>query len=211
MTILVPVHRALSTKLAGRSFNAVSRLGYNSWLARVNHNSDNYESKSTSPQASLARFYSISTRSYATSVARKPVGRPKAHTGRTPAKRTTKAATTKKPGPKTPAGKARVGAKPKGKATKAKATTAKAKPKPKPKTPVKKAPTQRALATERIAKERALKKAALLDSPKLLPQSAWQVVFGESLKGSHGLGEPHQLAKEAGQKYKNMIPEDKEV
>lgn len=205
MTILVPVHRALSTKLAGRSFNVVSRLGYNSWLARVNHNSDNYESNST-PQAPLGRIYSISTRTYATAAARKPASRPKAHTGRTAAKRTTKAATTKKPGPKTPAGKARVGAKPKAKTTKAKA-----KLKPKPKTPVKKTPTKRALDKERVAKEKALKEAALLDSPKQLPASAWQVFFGESLKGSHGPSETPQMAKDAGQKYKNITPEEKEV
>jgi len=210
MTILVPVHRALSTKLAGRSFKVVSRLGYHPWSARVNQSSDHHEPKSTSSQARVGRICFISTRTYATTAAGKPASRPKAHTGRTPAKRTSKAATTDKPGPKTPEGKAKVGAKPKAKTTKAKAKP-KPKPTPKPKKPVKKAPSQSALNKERVTKEKALKEAALLDSPKLLPAATWPVFFAESMGVPHDKRDTTRMAQDASQKFKDLRPEEKEV
>lgn len=207
MAILIPVHRALSTKLAGRSFKVVSRLGYHPWSARVNQSPDHHEPKSTSSQARVGRICFISTRTYATTAAGKPASRPKAHTGRTPAKRASKAATTDKPGPKTPEGKAKVGAKPKAKTTKAKA-----KPKrERPMKPVKKALSKSALNKERVTKEKALKAAALLDSPKLLPATAWQVVFAESKRVPHDQHDVKRIAQDAGQKYKDLRPEEKEV
>lgn len=204
MTIAVPVHRALTTKLAGRSFNVVTRLGYNPWLARVPHNTDTHEPTPTSSRSQSSRIYAITPRSYATSTARKPAGRPKAHTGRTPAKRTTKAATAKKPGPKTAAGKAKVGAKPKAK-------KAKAKPKKAVKKTVKKAPTKSALNKERVAKEKSLKEAALLNPPKALPANAWAVYFTEAQKGKHSFDRSGQITKEAAQNFKDITPEQKEV
>lgn len=201
MTITVPLQRALSTKLAGRSFNVVTRLGYNPWLARVNHNaSDNNETKPSLSCQNRSRICFIATRTYATRAAAKPASRPKAHTGRAPARRTTKAAA-KKPGPKTAAGKANVGRKPKAK---------KIAPKTKP---TKKAPSLRSLDRDRVAKEKHLKEIALLDSPKRLPQNPWQILFAEYQRagGSHSIAESVKITKEAAQKFRNLTLEEKEV
>ena len=208
MTIAIPMHRALSTKLAGRSFNVVTRLGYNPWLARVNHDSpSNNESKPSQPSSRSSRICFVATRSYATSATAKPVSRPKAHTGRTPAKRTRTAAP-KKPGPKTAAGKKAVGRKPK---PKPKAKKAPAKPKPKPRKPaVKKVPSKTALNQARIAKEKAVKEKALLDTPKKLSETPWTIIFAEAQTGSKA-GEQTGNAKIAGEKLKNLTPEEKEV
>ena len=228
MTISIPVHRALSTKLAGRSFNVVSRLGYNPWLARVNNGSDSNDSKSIPTWAPSNRVYGIRTRTYATEAVKKPASRPKAYTGRTPAKKTTKAATAKKPGPKTAEGKAKVGAKPKAKTEKAtpgpkaKSTPkskpgpkAKPGPKPKPKNAVKKivkkAPSKATVTKERIAKEKELNEAALLNSPKKLPAGPWAIFFQEQTQGSRTVAETAQLTKATGEKYRNLTPEEKEA
>ena len=132
------------------------------------------------------------------------MGRPKAHTGRTPARKSTRAAAAKKPGPKTAAGKSKVGRKPK---AKKKATAKK---------PVKKAVkrplSKEALNRQRIAAERELKSKALLDSPKDLPASAWQVVLAEISKASTGQsGRIGLKSKEASAKYKSLTPEEIEV
>lgn len=214
MTIVLPLHRALSTKFAGRSFNVVTRLGYNPWLARVDHPSEHNDGRSSLSRSQLSRIYSIPARTYATTAAsttttaaRKPAGRPKAHTGRTPAKRTTKAAAApKKPGPKTAAGKARLGAKPKAKKAKA---TPKPKPKTQPKRAVKKAPSKSALNKERIAKDRALKETALLNPPKQLPAQPWQIYQIETQKKTNV--SVVEAAKAASASWKNLTPEEKEV
>lgn len=215
MTIAIPVHRALSTKLAPRGFNVVTRWGYNPWLARVNSTS-NPDHDTTTSRSSLQSksIYFVATRSYATGAAAKPASRPKAHTGRTPAaKRSTKSSTSSKPGPKTAAGKKAVGRKPKATTAKTvKRTRTATKTATKPRKPaVKKPPTAIALRKQRVAKDKELKQKALLDSPKKLPQNSWAVVFSEAQTGSHSLEQSSQVAKDAAQKFRNLTPEQKEV
>lgn len=213
MTLAIPFHRAISTKLAPRGFNVVTRWGYNPWLARVNSTA-NTENDIDTPRSYLqskSRYF-IATRSYATKAAAKPASRPKAHTGRTPAKRSTKTSTSSKPGPKTAAGKKAVGRKPK--TTTRKTTKAATKTAPKPrKSAVKKPPSAAALLRERRARDKELKEKALLNSatPKTLPSSAWTVIFSEAQTGSHSFGDASNIAKEAAQKFRNLTPEEKEV
>lgn len=205
MTITIPVHRALSTKLAPRSFNVVTRWGYNPWLARVNSTSkDDNDAHSSHLLLRAQSRQSIGTRFYATGTAAKPASRPKAHTGRTPAKRTTKASTSSKPGPKTAAGKRAVGRKLKGK------TTAKAKKVVK-KPAVKRAPSKTALLAQRRAKNKELKEKALLNSPKELPSTPWRVLFAELQQAGRGTAPASSIAKDAGEKHRNLTPEEKEV
>lgn len=202
MTVAIPLHRALSTKLAGRSFQVVTRVGYNPWLARVDQQHDTiFRPKSTQSSSFSGRIYSLTSRDYATAAASRPAGRPKAHTGRTPAKRTTKTTTPKKPGPKTPAGKKKVGRKPD------------AKTPAKPKKVAKKAPSKTALLEQRRAHERELKTKALLDTPKSLPATPWQIIFAEThQKGKvSSLAESQNVTKEAAQKFRDLTPEEKEA
>lgn len=210
MTIIIPAHRALTSKLAGRSFKVVTRYGYNPWLARVNQTEESKTSQRWSPSYSSGM---ISTRNYATTTAKAPAGRPKAHTGRTPARKTA----TSKPGPKTAEGKSKVGRKPK--------AQSKAKPKPKPKKKVvakkparkpKKPSTPQAVARAEKLKAnkeiRELKGKALLDSPKALPHSAWHVIFTEFQNAAKGSGTPvTATTKEAVAKLKSLTPEEQEV
>lgn len=211
MTITLPAHRALTSKLAGRSYQVVTRYGYNPWLARVNHTSTSSDDiRSASPVASSCRIGFLTTRTYATSTTKAPVGRPKAHTGRAPARKTTKTtAAAKKPGPKTAAGKSKVGRKPKAKtATK---TKAKAK-KPVKKPTVKKPLSKTALNKKRLTEERELKQKALLDTPKNLPSHAWGVYFKEIQEASKGENKAvSEVTREAATKYKSFTPEEKEV
>ncbi|KAK5091063.1 hypothetical protein LTR05_001243 [Lithohypha guttulata] len=215
MTILVPMQRALSTKFVGRSFSVVTRAGNNPWLARVNHNYDNHSHDKTARSHYLSAHSNfLDTRSYATKTGSKPASRPKAHTGRTPARRTTKASTSSKPGPKTTAGKSNVG-RPKGsKTTKTKTgKKASAKPKAPPKKPaVKKAPSKTTLTRERVAKEKQLKATALLDTPKNLPATPWTIIFGETHKNKSNAStaDRRNLSNEAAQKYRNLTAEEKE-
>lgn len=215
MTITIPVHRALSTKLAPRSFNVVTRWGYNPWLARVNSTSNNENDANTSRLCLQSKSrHTIGTRYYATDAAAKPVSRPKAHTGRTPAKRSTKASTSSKPGPKTAAGKKAVGRKPKAKTTKAaaKPKTKKAVKKPVKKPAAKKVPSKTALLAKRRAKNKELKEKALLNAPKQLPQTAWGVQFGEAQSAARGSGQNiGMVTRNAAEQHRGLTPEQKEV
>lgn len=206
MTIAIPIHRAFSTKLAPRGFNVVTRWGYNPWLARVNSttNNDNGVDSTRLCLRSQSRS-TVATRFYATGSTAKPASRPKAHTGRTPAKRSTKASTSSKPGPKTPAGKKAVGRKPKTK--KPKAAT---KPKPKKQT-TKKPPSATSLLAKRRVQDKELKQKALLDSPKKLPATAWAVIFSEAQTKGQPFSQASNVTKEAAQKLRNLTPEEKEV
>lgn len=138
----------------------------------------------------------MTARSYATASGTRAAGRPKAHTGRTTAKKTT----TKRAAKTTPRKKATKTSKKKpGTKTKPKATARKVK-KPLSKTALKRAES---------TKLKDLKAAALLNEPKALPASAWSVLFVESaVKGSPINGAP---AKAAAQKFRNLTPEEKEV
>jgi len=137
------------------------------------------------------------------------VGRPKAHTGRTPARRTTKTTTPKKPGPKTAEGKKNVGRKPKADASpKPKKTAKKAVKKAE-----KKAPSKTAVAEKRRTRERELKAQALLDTPKALPSTPWHILFTETNQNqpAASLVECQNRTKEAAQKLKDFTPEQKEA
>lgn len=158
-------------------------------------------------------FYSLAgTRSSAHTFATKPAGqpasRPKAHTGRTPAKRkpATKAATSTS---KAAAGTKKKAAKPKKKpAKKAVKSKAKAKAKPKPKvlTDEQKKAKADKQKREHIKK---LKKIALTP-PNPGRGNAWMVFSGEKAKSS-SLAETGAQMKEKSRAWKQITPEQREV
>lgn len=204
MTVTLPIHRALSIKLASRSFNAVPRWGYDPWVARVSLAfREDKDIKKAYPCSRARSIFPSTTRSYATKAASKPASRPKAHTGRTSATRSAKASTSKKSGPKTEAGKKKAG-------VKSKPSKAKVKASPKKKA-VKKAPSITALRKEQRLKNKELKEKALLNPPKGLPATPWAIIFGEYQKGSTSFDRTGQKAQEAAQKLKNLTLEEKEV
>jgi hypothetical protein len=127
----------------------------------------------------------------------RPGGRPKAHTGRTTAKRTTKSTPTKK-----------AAAKPKP-APKSK-KKAKAKPKPKPKKKELSATAKKRME----AKERSeLRKTALLTgAPKALPNNAWTLYFvAHGPKKGQPVDRSGSAVKAAAQAYKNISADEREV
>ena len=154
-------------------------------------------------------------RSYAT----RPASRPKAHTGRTTSSpRVKKPKATEKAGeiqttakvtkPKAPT-KTKTASKTKA-ATKVKAKPkAKSRTKPKAKVRAKKPVTEEQKAAAALKKQsahvRELKKLAL-SPPKLKPNSAWLVLTSEMAKERKRIA-----AKEAAEKYKSLVPEEKEV
>lgn len=203
MAVLPSCGRALSKSLIPRSGHLLTRLTTAYPTIRVS-STNGRDSSSDPSQTSLPRSFvtRLPIRTYATATGR-PVGRPKAHTGRTAAKRTT--TTTKSAGTKTAAPK-KAAAKSKPKKT----VKAKAKPKAKLK--------KRALTEAGVARKEAIervelrKKALLTGHPKRLPDTAWKVIFVEnapkkgsnfSLEGSH--------AKAASQVFQNLSLEEREV
>lgn len=150
----------------------------------------------------------IIARTYAGASAGRPASRPKAHTGRTTtaarrAPTTSKTSAAKKPPPK------KTTPKPKPKAK------SKAKPriKPKPK-PAKKAKAKpRKALTEKQKSARAVKnlKATALATPHGVPSTAWSVFYVEHLKQQGGTNRLGPVMKEAGAKWKQIMPEQLEV
>ena len=153
---------------------------------------------------------STSSRTYAT----RPVSRPKAHTGRTtstrktPTTSVTKAAKVPQPKKTTPKSIPKTNSKAKPRAKLKTKKKAKAKPKAKPK---------RKVLTEKQKGEKAAKarrdkiaelKKTALTVPATAPQTAWMVLFGETLK--KGSLAP-ATAKEASVRFKQLSPEQLEV
>lgn len=192
MTVIIPPVRNLSQSLLSRSHLLARASLSSSPLLRV---TCKYTAGNACPNTSqsflLDSALPLRPRSYATTSSTRPIGRPKAHTGRTAAKRTT-------PGASSGTSKSR--SKKAGRKAKAK------KPKPKPKKrPVSKTAQKKAEAQ----KSRDLREKALLKPPKKLPETAWTVLFSENaVKGSPVSGD---AAKSAAQKYRNLSPEELEV
>lgn len=160
----------------------------------------------------------ISCRNYAD----RPISRPKAHTGRTTNSPRRKA-TVKSTGA---AGPKVIKAKPKAKAVPKAKTKAKENPKAKSKAKSKAKPkkisksnivgrprlTEKQLEARKATNTRQriteLKAKALLTRPKLLPASAFAVIFAEECKGNSSV---QQGARNASIRYKAITPEQLEV
>jgi hypothetical protein len=204
MTVALPVTRSLATQLLARSVRSLTRPASSHTLPRVNGSSDtNNESYIFPLEFSRARRAYRHGRTYATAAA-KPVGRPKAHTGRAPARTTTTRATNS--------------------STTTKKSTAKKSPgRPKKKAakkPAKKAArrkrsataTKKAVATRARAKATDLRTAALLDTPKGLPSTVFQLLVTEETKKNKGqAGGIGAGAKTASARYKSLTLEEREV
>ena len=203
MTVLLACGRAVPKQLLPRP-QLLTRLATTNPSLRVS-SADGRDSISNQPCSVTSRFV-LPIRSYAT--AGKPVGRPKAHTGRAPAKRTTTKKTTATTTPKKAAPKRAAAAKPKAKPKRA--AKAKAKPKAKPR---KRVLTARGQARKESAGRNALKNKALLHAaPKQLPASAWQVCFAEHApKKGESVTIDGSSAKRASRAFKTMSPEEHEV
>ena len=196
MTIYIAPARALSQNLLFRSHHLLLRASLStSPILRVSqHYSTKPESSALSLTFPLDSALPLQSRSYATTTPSKPVGRPKAHTGRTPAKRT---ATKRKP----TARSASTTKTPRRGITNAKKPAAK----PRKKKVVSKT-AQKKLENK---KAKDLKEQALLNAPKRLPSTAWTVIFTENaVKGAPISG---NSAKSAAQKYRNLSLEELEV
>lgn len=203
MTVLLACARTVSKQPLPRS-QLLTRLATTNPSLRVS-SADGRDRIPNQPRGVTSRC-ALPIRTYAT--AGKPVGRPKAHTGRTPAKRTTIKKTTATTTPKKAAPKRAAVAKPKAKPKGA--AKAKAKPKARPK---KRVLTAQGQARKESAERTALKKKALLHAaPKQLPASAWAVCFVEHAPKK---GEPVTIdggsAKRASQAFKNLSAEEHEV
>ena len=176
---------------------------------------------SSRPISSQQTSSSLSYRHYATTTT-KAVARPKAHTGRTTS--TAKRPAAKKLAAKKPATSTvkktttttvkNTPAKPKAKSS----TKKKAKPKKraKAKKPVKRNVKRKPkkVLTEKEAKNKTIRelKAKALKLPKQLPASAWLAFWLDYLKENEKGGEGVAVtSKEAGLKFKNIIPEEREV
>ena len=201
MTVALHMSRSLAAQLLARSARSLTRPVPTNPLLRVNRNCspDNDQSSYASKHASIAALLR-QARKYATA-AGKPASRPKQHTGRTPAKRTTSSTKKAAPAKKAPTKKAPAKKKPtrKPKKTVVKKVTPK----------VKKAPSKTAL-LKKARQERAdLKALALLEEPKQLPSSPFQLILVEETK--KGGGDVRVSATTASNKYKNLAPEEREV
>ena len=209
MTVLIPVSRSWTVKVLPRSSHILTRLISSQSNTRVTSSQNDQKSSTTTQcilRAPSTRFQQI--RSFADGKPGRPAGtgRPKAHTGREPAKRAaTKKIAAKKIAVKTkPKTKAKAKAKPKPK------KKAAAKPKAKPRT--KKAPSERQLRTKASKERTALKAKALLHPPKRLPENAWAVFFVEKgPKKGEAVDKTGTRAKAASQEYRNMSAEEREV
>ena len=187
MTAALPFSRSLPKHVLARSTRTFTRPSHSSSLLRVtctcDANRDRPEHRTDS--LGLASIYRRA-RTYATASA-KPASRPKAHTGRTAAKRRTAA---KEAAP------AKSTKKPKKKAVK--------KPIPRVKKPLSKS----ALLKKERQATRELREAALLNNPKQLPQTAFTLIFTEETKKS---GDARTKATSASEKYRSLSPEEREV
>lgn len=142
------------------------------------------------PQIDYTKSQSAYTqRSYATRTPSKP----KAHTGRTTAKKRTTTTT-----------KAKSAAKPKKKPAK---KTAKPKPKK-----VKKAPSATALKRKATQDRRELREKGLVGKePKGLPDNAWIVYLTDRVKGSNASTSVGDAARTAATQFKSLSPAEREV
>ena len=201
MTVILPYSRVLSRQLPIRS-GLLTRLISTDSSARVSHHQHG------SKPPTLSSLGRRTSRSYATATVTvtvpKTAAKPKAHTGRTTARKTT-ATKTKAPAKKAPAKKTK--AKPKKKVVK----KAKAKPKPKPKPAPKRKPlSASAVKKAAIVKQAALKEKALLrQEPKLLPANAWTVFNSQQTKGTKSLASV--ATKQNGAAFRALSPAEREV
>ena len=155
----------------------------------------------------------VSARSFATGTEGRPASRPKAHTGRTPAKRQSTAkpagSTTKKaPTSTKKASKPKKKPAKKSKKPKKKAVKTKAKPKRKPRvlTDKQKQAKETKAKRERI---RLLKEKAL-SPPSPGCKTAWLVFHSEHSKGQKG-SNATGISKEVAAEFKQITPEQREV
>ena len=206
MTLFALPVRALSQNLVSRSHHLLTRASLTSNpLLRVSQkHSTRQLSQDSRHDFVLDSALPQQSRNYATTAPAKPVGRPKAHIGRAPAKRapraktaaTSKTATAKKT---TTATKKTAGRR------KTKRKTVAKKAAPRKKKPL----SATALKRQQVQASRDLKEKALLDAPKQLPATAWALIFTESaVKGApiDGTG-----ARSAAQKYRNIDAAEHEV
>lgn len=178
-----PVPRTLASRLLARTSRSFTRPSPVNPLLRVacDPSANKAGNNHRGDWSDLALFYKHA-RTYATAT-KKPVGRPKAHTGRA-------AASTKKTTPKKKATK-----KPKKK---------KVVKKPK----AKKAPSKTALVKQARKAASDLRAAALLEEPKQLPSTAFSVILVEEAKKTKAFT---GTASAASARYKNLSSEEREV
>ena len=202
MTVLIPCSRTASRQLISSTSRLLTRQAIPSVTLRVRSIHTTVFIRPNRSTHTVPRALSIrSTRSYATEGAAKPRGRPKAHTGREPAKR--KPVAKKQPTAADAPAKKNAG-RPK------KATKAKSKPKPKPK-PKKTTLSVTAQKKQASQAQKALREKALLHPPKKLPETAWTVLFVENAPKKGSGGNVASSAKGASEQYKNLSPEEHEV
>ncbi|EXJ85243.1 hypothetical protein A1O3_05918 [Capronia epimyces CBS 606.96] len=188
MTTAFPYSRTLSKQLVARSAWSLTRPSVTSSLLRVTCNCTPNGERSARRHAHLnlgSTFKYAVCRTYATS-AEKPASRPKAHTGRAPAKGT---ATKKAKTPK--------------KSTKKAKKKAASKPKPKGRKPLSKT----AILQRQRQESADLRAKALLQEPKQLPQTAFILVFVEEAKKG---GDAKANAVSASARYRSLSPEERE-
>ncbi|KAJ9498009.1 hypothetical protein H2202_006612 [Exophiala xenobiotica] len=182
--------RPLVSRLLARSTRTFTRRSAVKPIPRVSFHCSGTKEQSNNGSAWLDLAASSKhARTYATESS-KPASRPKAHTGRTPAKRTATTKTTTPTKKKT--------AKPKKK---------KVAKKPKPKTRAKKAPTKASIARDARKSRSDLRAKALLDEPKQLPRTAYMLILVEESQKAGGIktGSPS-----ASQRYRSLSPEERE-
>ncbi|KAL2400055.1 hypothetical protein ABEF93_004886 [Exophiala dermatitidis] len=187
MTASLPYSRTLSKQLIARTARSFTRPSATP-LLRVTCDCTPNSARSTRARGFLGHLSAVkSARSYATSTD-KPASRPKAHTGRAPAKRspTPKEA---KPAKKT--------------TTKRKKKSSAAKPKPKGR----KRLSKTAVLQKQRQEQKDLRATALLDQPKQLPQTAYTLVVVEEAKKG---GDVKSNAASASARYRSLSPEERE-
>merc|ERR1712000_38292 len=176
--------RPLASRLLARSTRTFTRPSAVKPIARVScHCSGNKEQTNNGGTWLDLAAFSKHARTYATA-SPKPASRPKAHTGRTPAKRTATSKTTTST-----------------KKTTAKPSKKKAAKKPKPKTRAKKAPSKTAIAQKARKAQLDLRAKALLDEPKQLPSTAYMLVLVEESKNG---GPIKSRSASASHRYKSQ-------
>lgn len=186
MVVLISYGRTLPKQLAIGS-DILTRLVSTARVVRPQTQSSPSKQISNGSRTSYLAFRPA--RSYATSSA-KPASKPKAHTGRTAAKRTTKKTSTK----------------PKAQPKKKKKKSVKAKPKPKK---VKKEPSEATLKRRASKKRVELKERALHNKePKRLADNPWTVFAQSSLNKGESLT---TRATALGASWKQISPEEREV
>lgn len=192
MTVTLPISRSLAKGLLARSARSLTRPLSNNPVLRVPCNcaADNDYPDRYSKYSNTSHLLK-QARTYATAAA-KPAGRPKQHTGRTAAKKTTSSAK---------------------KTTTAKKPVKKAKKKPVKKAApkAKKAPSKTALLKKEREKQAALRAAALLEEPKQLPSTVYQLVLVEEHKNNGTPTSVGVVATAAATRSKSLSLEEREV